>query len=194
MVIRDELRPGRRLVMIGGGFIGLETAASARTRGCEVTVIEAAPRILMRGVPAELARRVEARHREAGVALKTGVTNAKLQPAPAGSGYRLALSDGSELECDAILAGIGAVPDTALAADCGLAIDNGIAADDRLRTSDPHIYAVGDCCSFPHPLYGGRRIRLESWRNAGDQGMHLAGGLLGEDEPYGAGAWVWADQ
>lgn len=101
---------------------------------------------------------------------------------------------GCNVDCDVVVAGIGAVPNTALAATAGLAIDNGIAVDQRLRTSDPLIFAAGDCCSFPHLLYGGRRIRLEAWRNALDQGAHAAASMLGHEEPYSSVPWFWSDQ
>jgi 3-phenylpropionate/trans-cinnamate dioxygenase ferredoxin reductase subunit len=89
---------------------------------------------------------------------------------------------------------VGAVPETALAEKAGLAVDDGVRVDDRLRTSDPDIFAAGDCCSFPHPLYDGRRIRLEAWRNAHDQAVVAARNLLGTDEPYRAVPWFWSDQ
>lgn len=104
------------------------------------------------------------------------------------------LADGGRVECDSIVAGVGAVPDTALAEDAGLAIENGVRADERLATSDPDIFAAGDCCSFPHPLYGGRRIRLEAWRNAQDQGSLAARNMLGANEAYRAVPWFWSDQ
>lgn len=190
--IRDRLQPGRRIAVIGGGFIGLETAAGAIARGCEVTLIEAAPRILMRGVPPQIAELTKRLHRDAGVGFHIGAAIASIDR----SGGRLAirLADGRRVIADAAIAGIGAVPDTALAEACGLAVDNGIRTDERLTTSDPDIFAAGDCCSFPHPLYGGRRIRLESWRNARDQGAHAAAAMLGAAQPYAALPWFWSDQ
>ena len=190
--LRGRLRPGARAVIIGGGFIGLETAASAAARGCTVTLLEAAPRLLTRGVPQALAERVERLHRQAGVEVRLGAAVAAIDRA--GDGLAIRLTDGTELAADVALAGIGAVPETALAASCGLELDNGVKADARLATSDPDIYAAGDCCSFPHPLYGGRRIRLEAWRNAKDQGAHAAAAMLGSDESYAALPWFWSDQ
>ncbi|MEK0313216.1 NAD(P)/FAD-dependent oxidoreductase [Cohnella sp. 56] len=195
--IRDRLVPGCRIVIVGAGFIGLELAASARLRGCEVTVLEAGPRILMRGVPVEIAADVEALHRAQGVAFELGVGIRAIQPAAApqgGIGHRVVLADGRVIACDAVIAGIGAVPDTRLAEAAGLAVDNGIRTDHTLATADPDIFAAGDCCSFPHPLYGGRRIRLESWRNAEDQGAHAAAAMLGSAAPYAAVPWFWSDQ
>ncbi|MBB6670697.1 FAD-dependent oxidoreductase [Cohnella nanjingensis] len=192
LTLRGRLRPGRRIAIVGGGFIGLEVAASARELGCEVAVIEAGPRILMRGVPEALAAVVDARHRAAGVSFKLGAGIGGMTRE--GGGFRVRLTDGEVLTCDAVVAGIGAMPATELAADAGLALDNGICTDERLATSDPDIFAAGDCCSFPHPLYDGKRLRLEAWRNAQDQGAHVAGSMLGAGEAYGSVPWFWSDQ
>lgn len=192
LALREQLRPDRHVAIVGGGFIGLELAASARSRGCGVTLIEAGPRLLMRGVPADIAAAVAARHQAAGVTLKPGVGIERVEPA--GTRQVLVLSDGSRVECDGIVVGIGAAPNTELAAHSGLAIDNGVAVDARLATDDPDIFAAGDCCSFPHPLYDGRRIRLEAWRNAQDQGALAARNLLGAGEDYTAVPWFWSDQ
>lgn len=186
--LRRQFRPGRRLVVIGAGFIGLEVAASAREHGMAVTLIAGASRVLARGVPAVLAERIADRHRAAGVDLRFGVSVTAMADGT------VTLSDGTTLAADTIAAGIGAVPNTDLAQGAGLKIDNGIAVDETLRTSDPAIFAVGDCASFPHPLYGGERVRLEAWRNARDQGVHAARSLLGGTEPYQAVPWLWSDQ
>ncbi len=192
LALRARLRPGCRLVVIGGGFIGLEITASAVARGCAVTLVEAAERILMRGVPPAVAERVAVRHRAAGATIRTGTGIARI--ARDGEGAAVTLADGTVLACDAVVAGIGAMPETRLAAAAGLGIDNGIRADANLRTDDFHIFAAGDCCSFPHPLYGGRRIRLEAWRNAQEQGMIAAGNMLGGDVVHDAVPWFWSDQ
>ena len=147
LALRSRLRPGSRLVVIGGGFIGLEIAASAVARGCAVTLVEMAPRILMRGVPPEVAERVAKRHRTAGVALRTGIGIERISCR--GDQEGVALTDGTVLACDAVVAGIGAVPETRLAEASGLAVENGVKVNERLRTDDPDIYAAGDCCSFP---------------------------------------------
>ncbi|MFC4776707.1 NAD(P)/FAD-dependent oxidoreductase [Paenibacillus sp. GCM10023252] len=190
--IRASLLPGKHIVVIGGGFIGLEVAASARARGCDVTVVEAGPRILMRGVPEAIAEAVERKHRSEGVSFKIGVGLASLQAD--GEEQLLTLADGTTIPCDTIIAGIGAVPETALAQQAGLLLDNGIAVNDLLQTSDPDIYAAGDCCSFPHALYGHKRIRLEAWRNAQDQGIVAARNMAGAEERYKAVPWFWSDQ
>jgi 3-phenylpropionate/trans-cinnamate dioxygenase ferredoxin reductase component len=192
LVLRRKLKPGARVVIVGGGFIGLELAAAARERGCAVVVLEAAPRILMRGVPADVAPAIAARHAAAGVEIIVGCVVARI--ARAGEGLRVELGDGRVFAADCAIAGVGAAPDVELAAAAGLVIDNGIAADGQLRSSDPDIFAVGDCCSFPHALYEGRRLRLEAWRNAQDQGAFAARSMLGKVEDYSATPWFWSDQ
>lgn len=189
LALRPRLRPGARVAIIGGGFIGLELAAAAVARGCAVTVIEALPRILMRGVPAELAAAIADRHRAAGVALRTGIGIDRIEPDGA-----VILADGGRITADTVIAGIGAVPETALAEAAGLAIDNGIAVDATLATGDPDIFAAGDCAACAHPLYAGRRIRLEAWRNALDQGVLAARNMLGRGEAIAAVPWFWSDQ
>jgi 3-phenylpropionate/trans-cinnamate dioxygenase ferredoxin reductase subunit len=188
LALRPLLRPGARLAIIGGGFIGLELAAAAAARGCAVTLVEAQPRILLRGVPAEIAAVIAARHRAAGIDLRTGIGIDRIEPGG------VVLADGSRIAADAVIAGIGAVPETALAEAAGLAVDNGIAVDATLATADPAIFAAGDCAACAHPLYAGRRIRLEAWRNAQDQGALAARNMLGRGEAIAAVPWFWSDQ
>ena len=190
--IRGALKAGRHVAILGAGFIGLEIAASARRRGVSVTVIEALPRILTRGVPEAIAQVVDARHRREGVTLTCGKAALALRETT--SGIEIALADGSTVVADLLVIGIGAVPVTDLAHKSGLAIENGIAVDAQLRTSDPDIYAAGDCCSFPLAVYGGRRVRLECWRNAQDQGGLAARNMLGAGETASAVPWFWSDQ
>lgn len=192
LAMRARLVPATRLVVIGGGFIGLEIAASALERGCTVTVVEMAPRILGRAVPAEIAAVVAERHAQAGIEIITGIGLTLI--AREGDVEVVTLADGRRLVCDAIIAGVGAIPETSLAEAAGLATENGVRVDGRLVTSDPDILAAGDCCSFPHPIYGGRRMRLEAWRNAQDQGAHVAGSMLGGTEEYDTVPWFWSDQ
>jgi 3-phenylpropionate/trans-cinnamate dioxygenase ferredoxin reductase component len=192
LALRRQLLGGIRLVIVGGGFIGLEIAAGAIERGCEVTVIEMAPRILVRGVPETIATVVAARHEAAGVRFHLAAQLVRIERT-AGV-LSVVLADGDTIHCDGVIAGVGAVPETTLAAEAGLDIDNGVKADANLRTSDPHIYAAGDCCSFPHPLYDGRRIRLEAWRNAQDQGAAVARNMLGPVAPYASVPSFWSDQ
>ncbi|WP_336800616.1 NAD(P)/FAD-dependent oxidoreductase [Kaistia sp. MMO-174] len=190
--LRSRLAPGARIVIIGGGFIGLELAASARARGAEVTLIELAPRLLARAVPAAIASVMAARHEAAGVRLLTGTGIERIEVEE--ERHVIQLSTGERIVCDGIVAGIGAVAETGLAERAGLAIDNGVAVDGRLATLDPDIFAAGDCCSFPHPLYDGRRLRLEAWRNAQDQGNAAARAMLGGSDDYDAVPWFWSDQ
>jgi 3-phenylpropionate/trans-cinnamate dioxygenase ferredoxin reductase component len=192
LALRARLGSSGHLVLIGGGFIGLEIAASARARGMAVTLLEGAPRILQRGVPEAAARLIAERHRAAGVRIVTDARIVAIETV--GDGHVVLLGDGSRIEADAVVAGIGAHPNTGLAEASGLAVENGIAVDATLRTEDPDIFAAGDCCSFPHPLYDGRRIRLEAWRNAQDQGTVAARNMLGERETYAAVPWFWSDQ
>ena len=186
--IRAALGPGRRLAVIGGGFIGLELAASARKLGTDVTVIEALPRLLTRGVPVEIAEVLEARHRAEGVAFAFNAGIAAI------TATGVLLQDGTEIAADLVVVGIGAVPDTGLAAACGLAIENGIAVDATLASSDPNIFAAGDCCAVEHPHYGHRRVRLESWRSAQEHGALAARNMLGHAEQLSAVPWFWSDQ
>jgi 3-phenylpropionate/trans-cinnamate dioxygenase ferredoxin reductase component len=191
-VLRDRLVPAARVGVIGGGLIGLELAASARQRRCDVTVIEFAESVMSRAVPPAIAQRFATRHREACVDLRCGV--GVVNVAHDGAAYAVSLSDGSRLTLDVLIAGVGSVPNTELAAEAGLEIDNGIKVDSHLRTSDPSIFAIGDCCSFPHPLFNGRRIRLETWRNAHDQARVVAATLTGYDTVYDVVPWFWSDQ
>lgn len=192
LTIRAHLSAEKRVAVIGGGFIGLELAASARKLGATVTVIEAQPRILMRGVPAEIAEIIHKAHEAEGVAIHTGQGIAAI--ADDGKDVAITLAGGQRIVADLVVIGIGAVPVTALAAEAGLAIDNGIAVDEHLRTADPDIFAAGDCCSFPLAIYGGRRVRLEAWRNAQEQGALAARNMLGADEAHAAVPWFWSDQ
>ncbi len=192
MKIRAALGEGKSLIVIGGGFIGLELAATARKSGTVVTVIETQPRVLMRGVPEDVALTLSNRHIAEGVNLLCGTAIASLTESA--DGVSVELADGRRIEADLAIVGIGAIPVTALAEKAGIALDNGIAVNDRLETSVPGIFAAGDCCSFPLEIYGGRRVRLESWRNTHDQGNLVAKNMLGTDEAISAVPWFWSDQ
>jgi len=184
-LILDALRPGLRLAIIGGGFIGLELAATARKLGVEVTVIEAADHLMARIVPGEIAAVVLKRHQAEGVKIivGAGVTTVREKA--------VRLFDDRVVETDLVVAGVGAEPETRLAATAGLAIANGIMVNERFATSDPDIFAAGDCCCFP---FGGERVRLESWRAAQDQGEHAARAMLGKAASYARVPWFWSDQ
>ncbi|TPK99600.1 ferredoxin reductase [Mesorhizobium sp. B2-4-12] len=192
LTIRAHLSAGNRIAIVGGGFIGLELAAAARKLGASVTVIEAQPRILMRGVPTEIAEIIHQAHIAEDVKILCGDGIAAI--ADDGKEVRVSLAGGREIAADLAIIGIGAVPVTGLAAEAGLTIDNGIAVDAELRTSDPDIFAAGDCCSFPLAVYGGRRVRLEAWRNAQEQGALAARNMLGAGEAHAAVPWFWSDQ
>jgi len=186
--LRNRLRQSASAAIIGGGFIGLEVASSARKLGLDVTLVEAQARILMRGVPEEIARVVHARHVEAGVTMQVGTALKAVET------DGVLLADGHKVKAEIVVAGIGAAPEIALAQAAGLVIDNGIACDATLMTSDPDIFAAGDCCSFPHGLFGGKRLRLEAWRNATDQANVATENMLGGTKPYMAVPWFWSDQ
>jgi 3-phenylpropionate/trans-cinnamate dioxygenase ferredoxin reductase component len=189
--LADIIRKHQRLIIVGGGFIGLEVAAAAASGGCEVTVIEAGARLVMRSVPREIEKLLAARHRLAGV---TFHLNRQVTGIWWASGtVEVHLDDGTQLHGDTILAAIGVAPRVELAEAAGLAIDNGAAVDATLRSSDPNIFAAGDVSSFPHGLFGSR-IRLECWRNAEDQGAVAARNILGAGEEYGGAPWLWSDQ
>lgn len=190
--LRARLAPGRRVAVIGGGFIGLELAASAAALGCRVTVIELGPRLMGRAVPARVAATMAGRHVAAGVDLRcgTGVTGL----AGTGSGTEITLAEGTAIEADVVVAGVGAVPETTLACAAGIETGDGIVVDERFATSAPDVFAAGDCCRYPHPLYGGRPLRLESWRAAQEHGAAAARAMLGETEPYAGVPWFWSDQ
>jgi 3-phenylpropionate/trans-cinnamate dioxygenase ferredoxin reductase component len=192
--LRAALGAGVRVAVVGAGFIGLELAAASLKRGATVTVVEFLPRVLGRAVPETLAADVADRHRSEGVVLLLGRVIERFAEAHDGS-VRISLDGGEELAADVVIAGIGAAPESALAASAGLTIDNGIAVDEFLRTSANDVYAVGDACSFPHALYGGRRVRLEAWRNAFEQASHVAAIIAGTTtEPYCKVPWFWSDQ
>ncbi len=190
--IRAQLAPGKRLAIVGGGYIGLEVAASAIAQGLQVTVLEALPRVLQRVTAAELSAYYERKHREAGVDIRTGVQVADLEVS--GESVSAVLcADGSRLETDLVVVGIGLLANTELAAEAGLQVDNGILVDEHAQTSDPHIYAAGDCTNHPNALLG-RRLRLESVPNALEQSRVAAANMAGKAKTYASVPWFWSDQ
>ena len=189
--LRDVMKPGRHIAIIGGGFIGLEVAATAIKLGARVTLVEGLERVLKRGVPEEIALALSERHRGEGIDLRCG---AAIEAVGEETGHAFIKIAGERLEADLILVGIGAQPNVELAQAAGLAIENGIAVDGHLQTSSPDIYAAGDCCSFPLEIYGGKRVRLESWRNAQEQGNLAAANMMGANEAVSAVPWFWSDQ
>jgi 3-phenylpropionate/trans-cinnamate dioxygenase ferredoxin reductase subunit len=187
--MRAEFLPARRVVIVGGGYIGLEAAAVACKMGLEVTVLEMAPRILQRVAAPETSTFFRALHTRHGVTIleNTGLDRIL------GDGHATAvrLNDGRELPADFVIVGVGILPETALAEAAGLEIENGIKTDAQGRTSDPHIWSAGDCASFP---YNGGRLRLESVGNAIDQAEIVAENIMGAAKDYYARPWFWSDQ
>lgn len=187
--IRPECGAGRRLLVVGGGYIGLEAAAVARKLGLGVTIVELAPRILQRVASPETSDYFRALHQRHGVTVLEGTGLARLTGGERVTGAVLA--DGRRIEADLAIVGVGVLPETALAEAAGLRIENGIACDALGRTSDPAIWAVGDCASFPGP---GGRMRLESVQNAIDMAEAVAANILGAAEAYEPHPWFWSDQ
>ncbi|WP_374378888.1 NAD(P)/FAD-dependent oxidoreductase [Dongia sp.] len=188
--IAPSLRAGAKLLVIGGGYIGLEAAAVAAQKGLSVTVIEMADRILQRVAAAPTSDYFRALHQARGVTIREKTGLAKL----VGEGGKLSgaeLSDGSFLPADLAIVGIGILPNDDLAKAAGLAVEAGILVDGHGRTSDPHVYAAGDCANFP---WRGERTRLESVQNAIDQAEHVAAAILGATQDYDPKPWFWSDQ
>jgi 3-phenylpropionate/trans-cinnamate dioxygenase ferredoxin reductase component len=189
--IRPCLLPGKRVVAIGAGFIGLEFASVAIEAGCAVTVIDAAPHPMGRVVDPAVANAIAAGHAGRGVAFRLSASINGIEPAA--EGVEIVLGDGETMPADLVIVGIGAVPNTELAREAGLACDDGIVVDAFGRSSDPAIFAVGDVTRHFNPLLD-RSLRLESWQNAQNQGIAVAKIIAGTDEPYADLPWFWTDQ
>ena len=196
--IREGLRAGARVAVVGGGFIGSEVAASAKARGCDVTVIEAAPAPLVRGLGAEMGMQAGALHHQNGVDLRLGVGVDGVLGA--GRVEAVAMADGSRIEADLVVVGIGVIPNTAWLEGSGLQIDNGVVCDAALCCGPPGIYAVGDVARAPNgwlsPWHGDSPIRVEHWTAAVEHGMTVGRNLVAPDEaaPYHSVPFVWSDQ
>lgn len=189
--IAQELRPGRRLVVIGAGFIGAEVAASARTKGLEVSVLEMAPVPLGRALGEELGRVYGEIHRDRGVDLRTGEAIERFEGGKRVE--RVVGASGASIDCDFVVVGVGIAPATELADAAGLAVENGVVVDEYCETSMPGIFAAGDVASFYHPVLD-TRMRVEHWSNAQNQGVAAAKSMLGIREPYSEIPWFWSDQ
>jgi 3-phenylpropionate/trans-cinnamate dioxygenase ferredoxin reductase subunit len=188
--ISPVLKPGARLLVIGGGYIGLEAAAVAAQKGLQVTIVEMADRILQRVAAAPTSDFFRALHQSHGVFISEKSALAEL----AGTRGHLTaarLADGSRIDADLAIIGIGILPNDDLACEAGIAVDGGILVDGQCRTSAPDIFAAGDCANFP---WRGQRTRLESVQNAIDQGEHAASCLLGAAADYDPMPWFWSDQ
>ena len=185
------MHPGRRALVIGGGYIGLEAAAEAAKKGLQVTLIEAAERILQRVAARETADYFRDLHRSHGVTMREGIGIERLALSEQ-DGVSATLGDGSKLDADLVVVGIGIQPNAELAADAGLAIELGaVWVDAHGRTSDPSIFAAGDCACL---TWKGQSIRLESVQNAQDQAVNVALNILDEHQPYQPQPWFWSDQ
>lgn len=185
------LQTARNVVIIGGGFIGLEVAATARAKGLSVTVVEAAPRVMARAVAPAVSTWFEAMHRGMGTTVLTGTGVAGIEGTARVE--TVVLANGARLPADLVLVGIGALPNAELALAAGLPCPNGIEVDAQGRTTDPNIFAVGDCSLHPNPYVGGP-FRLESVQNAIDQAKAVAAALMGDAALYDAVPWFWSDQ
>ena len=186
--LKAVLGPGKRLAVVGGGYVGLEAAASARALGAEAVVIERAPRVLARVASETLSTFFTAQHRAHGVEILTGAEVV----AVAHDGVTLA--DGSVVQADAVLVGVGALACESLARSAGLRCDDGVVVDDQARTSDPAIFAVGDMTRRPIPVHGGVSHRLESVPNALEQAKQAAAAIVGRPGPAPEVPWFWSDQ
>ncbi len=187
--IEPEFRDGASVLIVGGGYIGLEAAAVAAKKGLKVTLVEMADRILQRVASEETSDYFRALHRSHGVDLREGVGLVKLTGDSRVTAAEL--TDGTTLDVDFVIVGVGILPGVSLADMAGLDIENGIKTDLHGATSDPDIFAAGDCASFPHE---GAQIRLESVGNAIDQGEVVAKNMLGQDVVYTPKPWFWSDQ
>ena len=189
--IQIGIKPRARVVIVGGGYIGLEAAATCRTMGCEVTVLEMADRIMNRVVAPAVSQYFAAEHRARGVGIICDMRVVHIEGM--GRVERVVCADGSSYTADLVIVGIGAVARTELANAAGLACSDGIVVDEYCRTSDPKIYAAGDCTNHPSPRFG-RRVRLESVDNAFEQAKSAALNLLDRPSPHDRVPWFWSDQ
>ena len=186
--LKAALQPGQRLVVVGGGYVGLEAAASARSLGVEAVVLERMDRVLARVASETLSTFFTDLHRAHGVDIRTGVEVSAFED----DGVRLA--DGALVAADVMLVGVGGMACDALAIGAGLTCDNGVVVDEAARTSDPSIYAIGDMTNRPMPVYGGRMARLESVPNALEQAKQAAASITGRPGPAAEVPWFWSDQ
>ncbi|MCD2512573.1 NAD(P)/FAD-dependent oxidoreductase [Comamonas endophytica] len=196
LAIDAMARTARRVCVIGGGFIGLETASALRTRGLEVDVVEAGAQLLGRVVPPEVSDYFARLHTEQGVRLHCSAVVEALQPGADGRVAAVLLADGRRLDCDAVVVGIGVLANDELAQAAGLPCAQGVLVDACGRTPDPWILAAGDCARFPNPFGAdpAQPLRLESIQAANDLARAAASVIAGRPEPYQAVPWFWSDQ
>ena len=191
--IKAAFENAPRVAVIGAGWIGLETAAAARAAGAEVTVLEMAELPLLRVLGREVAQVFARLHDQNGVDLRCGVQVAEITTSGQGTAGGVRLADGTQIDADVVIAGIGITPNVELAAAAGLAVDNGVVTDERLRTSDPDVFAAGDVANAFHPLLG-KHIRVEHWANARHQPVAAAKAMLGQDASYDRVPYFYTDQ
>ncbi|GAA0827113.1 FAD-dependent oxidoreductase [Marinomonas arenicola] len=190
--IKSRVVAGNNAVIVGGGYIGLETAAMLKTQGMNVTVVEMAPRVLARVTAPELSAFYTRLHREEGVVIKTMVSVAGFEGSK-GVVKRVVCADGEKLPADLVVIGVGVVPNSELAQAAGLVVDNGLVVDQFAQTSDPDIVAAGDVTRHPNLIYG-HSLRLESVPNATEQAKSAAASLCGKEVAYNTLPWFWSDQ
>ena len=194
--IRAEFLPGKRLAIVGGGYIGLEVAAVGVALGLAVTVLEMEARVLARVAMPPMSAFYHRLHEERGVTIRTSAEAVAFAGTAAGAGARLTevvCADGQRVAADLAVVGVGIRPNVSLATAAGLECEDGVVVDEHARTSDPHIYAAGDCTNHPNPLLG-RRLRLESVPNAMEQSRVAAANMNGTPKRYAAVPWFWSDQ
>jgi len=190
--LKATVGPGKRLAVVGGGYIGLEVAASGRALGAEVVVLEREARLLARVACDELSTFFKAQHEAHGVTFELAATATAFE-GEGGHVTGVTLADGRTIACDAVVVGVGAQPNDELAQDCGLATARGVTVDLEARTSDPAIFAIGDVAHRPMPIYG-RMFRMESVPNALEGAKQAASAIVGRPPPPGEVPWQWSDQ
>ncbi|WP_248323029.1 anthranilate 1,2-dioxygenase system ferredoxin--NAD(+) reductase [Caballeronia sp. Sq4a] len=188
--LRAALQPGTRVAVLGGGFIGLEVAASAIKAGCAVTLVEPAERLLMRSMPREVADFLHALHRAKGVDMRL---RTKPLAVRRGAEHAIVETGRGDIDADIVVVGIGVVPNVELAQAAGLVVNNGIVVDEQCRTDDPSIFAAGEVTMHFNPLLE-RHVRVESWQVAENQPAIAAANMLGAEECYAETPWLWSDQ
>ena len=189
--IKEELKPGRRLVIIGAGYIGLEVAAVTQKLGLDVTVVEKADRVMSRVVSAEISDFYQIEHTQRGIKFRLSTDARALHGRKRVKSVET--SSGEKLPADIVIVGVGILPNSELAASAGLDVDDGVVVDDRCQSSDPAIFAIGDCTRHPSAIYG-RMLRLESVQNAVEQAKTAGSNLCGIESRYSEVPWFWSDQ
>ncbi len=193
LALRELLDARPKVVVIGAGFIGAEVAATCRTRGLEVTLLEMLPQPMVRGLGAEIGAAIGGVHRDHGVDLRTGVQVEGIEGDGEGQVAGVRLGDGALVDADVVVVGVGVFPETGWLEGSGLTLDNGVVCDVTCCAA-PDIVAAGDVARWPNPLFDGASMRLEHWTNATEQGVHAARRLLGDESPFAPVPFVWSDQ